>query len=116
MKKLLSYFSWVFLWVPLALIAVVFLVSNRQLVAVSMNPFADSTDLFTSPALPLWLWLMMMLFVGFGLGILGMWSSSAPRRRKTRALQREVKELKLALAVHKEARANPESLPVLKAE
>ncbi len=101
---------------PLAAFAVVFLVANRQSVALSFNPFSDQSGFLTSPALPLWLWLMVMLFIGFGLGIFGMWSSAKPSRQKLRDLKLEVKQLNKQLALREENPSSSEHLPVLKSE
>jgi len=60
-------------WIPLFVLAVLFLVANRQLVAISLDPFNASSPAVTSLALPLWLWLALMLFLGVGLGAAGIW-------------------------------------------
>jgi hypothetical protein len=112
MKALLN----LILWFPLAIIGVVFLIANRALVAVSLNPFADESGFLTSPPLPMWVWLMMMLFVGVALGSLGMWSSNAPNRRKARELRAELKSVRSELANIRESAPSSESLPVLKIE
>lgn len=112
MKKLIERI----LWIPVFLIAVVFMVANRQEVAVSFNPFADGSGFLTSVALPLWAWFMLMICLGMILGSLGMWSSGAPKRRNTKELREEVKSLKQQLASHREAQTDGETLPVLTSE
>lgn len=112
MKTLLN----LILWFPLAILGVVFLIANRALVAVSLNPFADESSFLTSPPLPMWVWLMMMLFIGVALGSLGMWSSNAPNRRKARELRAELKTVRAELANIREAAPGGETLPVLKTE
>lgn len=85
-------------WIPALVVAVLFLVANRQPVAVSFDPFSADAPALTTPALPLWLWLMAMLFAGVGAGALGMWMSARPRRQKSHAEHRELKALRRELA------------------
>jgi len=85
-------------------ITVLFLVANRQLVAVSLDPFNASDPAVTTPAFFLWFWLMLMLFIGLGVGAFGMWVSGNDRRRKARLERRELKALHKEIAVLKAAR------------
>lgn len=102
-------------WIPVLVIAVLFLVANRQPVAISLDPITPTNPAVSTPALPLWLWLIFMLFLGVGLGAFGMWLSGADRRRKARAEHRELKALRkemaaaTAAASRAEARAPAES-------
>ena len=91
--------KWLFriLWIPAFVLAVLFLVANRQLVAVSLDPFSASAPSLTTPALPMWLWLMTMLFIGLGAGSAGMWLSGRSRRQKAHAAQKELKALRAEL-------------------
>ena len=75
-------------------IAVLFLVANRQLVAVSLDPFRADNPAVTTPELPLWFWLMTMMFIGFAIGAAGMWLSARPGRQKARLERRELKALR----------------------
>ena len=110
-------------WVPVFVLAVLFLVANRQPVAVSLDPFSASNPAVTTAALPLWLWLMLMLFIGLGMGAAGMWLSGAERRRnytsakkELKVLKKEVTTLRQAAASHDNRQASePEALPVLEA-
>ncbi len=95
-------------WIPILAVAVLFLVANRQPVAVSLDPFSASNPAVTTPPLPLWLWLMAMLFIGLGLGASGMWLSGREGRQKARATRREVKTLRKELAAA-EKRASAEA-------
>lgn len=81
-------------WIPVLVLAVLFLVANRQLVAVSLDPFNAEAPALTSPALPLWSWLMVMLFVGLAAGAFGAWISARPKRVAARADRKLVKELR----------------------
>ncbi len=88
--------KWLFrvLWIPALILAVLFLVANRQLVAVSLDPFNAASPALTTPALPLWAWLMVMLFVGLGAGAFGAWLSARPNRVEGRANRKLVSELR----------------------
>lgn len=104
--------KWLFriIWIPVFVIAVLFLVANRQLVAISLDPFSAAEPAVTTPALPLWLWLMVMLFVGFAFGVMGNWLSARPNRVKARREHKELvtlrRELKAAKADLAAARSN----------
>jgi hypothetical protein len=113
--------KWLFrlIWAPVLIVAVLFLVANRQPVAVSFDPISANAPALTTPALPLWLWFMLMLFVGFFAGAAGMWMSGRPRRAKTRAGRRELKALRhelsetQALLAAAQSRAAQEEPPLL---
>ncbi len=94
MKKWLSRI----VWIPVFVIAVLFLVANRQMVALSLDPFSAAAPALTTPAFPLWLWLMLMLFIGLGAGAMGMWLSARPKRARARTEHRELKRLRAELA------------------
>lgn len=80
-------------WAPLGLIFVLFLVSNRQPVAISLDPLSTTNPLIVTPALPLWMWLTASLLFGFFTGATGMWISSRGGRIKSNAARRELKKL-----------------------
>ncbi len=88
--------KWLFrvIWIPVLVLAVMFLVANRQLVAVSLDPFNAEAPALTTPALPLWAWLMVMLFAGLGAGAFGAWLSARPKRVAARADRKRIKELR----------------------
>ena len=94
--------KWLFriVWIPVLVVAVLFLVANRQPVAISLDPFSASNPAVTTAALPLWLWLMTMLFIGVAIGSFGMWLSGSSRRRKNRHDRRELKNLRRTAAAH----------------
>ncbi len=112
MKKILE----LLIMVPLGLIAVVFMIANRESVAVSFNPFNDGSGFLTSIPLPLWGWFMIMVAIGMVLGMLGMWSQGATKRQRHREMRQELKTLRQQLAVRNEASTDGETLPVLKSE
>jgi len=105
MKKVLR---WV-VFVPVGAILVLFLVANRNPVALSLDPFSTVTPAVATPALPLWLWLMFSLLIGFFLGGAGMWMSGRELRIRAKADRIELKTLKKAAADAKPA-ANPAPL------
>ncbi len=85
-------------WIPVLVAAVLFMVANRALVAISLDPFNAEAPAVATPALPLWFWLMVMLFAGLGLGALGMWLSGAERRAQARDNRRALKAAQKELA------------------
>lgn len=106
-------------WIPAFVLALLFLIANREPVSVSLDPFSASSPSVTTPALPLWAWLMTMLFLGIASGAAGMWLSGARRRARMREERRELKSLRRELTVlteqlrTAEARANASSPPLL---
>ncbi|WP_425410633.1 LapA family protein [Hyphococcus sp.] len=86
------------IWIPVLVVAVLFLVANRMPVAISLDPFNADNPAMSTAALPLWFWLMAMLFTGVGLGALGMWLSGGERRSQARDNRRELKAAKKELA------------------
>lgn len=103
MKKLLGRFVWVCLGVAL----VVFLVANRQLVPVSLDPFSTENPVIATPPLPLWFWLIAALLTGFFAGAAGMWVSGRESRRAARAARRELEAVKRELAQARSAASGP---------
>lgn len=95
--------KWLFriIWIPVLTLVVLFMVANRQPVAVSLDPFNAEAPALTTPAFWLWVWLMLMLFIGVAVGALGMWLSGHDRRRKVRMERRELKALRKEMAALK---------------
>lgn len=113
MKKIISRL----IWFPIGVLIVLFLVANRQLVAVSLDPLSTENPAVATPALPLWLWLLLALLIGIFTGAAGMWASGRPARRRAHAEHREL------LALKRQARPTSPStdsadaeLPTLKAQ
>ena len=88
--------KWLFrlLWIPVLIIAVLFLVANRQPIVISLDPFNADAPALTSFQAPLWAWLIVTLFVGLGLGALGAWISARPKRAAAHADHKLVKQLR----------------------
>jgi len=93
-KKLLNWL----LWFPLGLVAVAFLVANRQPVAISFDPVSVDNPALATPPLPLWVWLTLALLFGFLLGAVGMWTSGRPARRRARAESEALRSLRRSAA------------------
>ncbi|HXI85876.1 MAG TPA: LapA family protein [Parvularculaceae bacterium] len=111
MKKLLSRL----IWLPIGFVFVMFLVANRQPVAISLDPISVEHPAITTPALWLWFWLVLAFLIGFFAGAAGMWMSSKSGRQKARAEHRELKALKKELAAAPKRAAPPDALPSLQA-
>ncbi|WP_375201642.1 DUF1049 domain-containing protein [Hyphococcus sp.] len=93
--------KWLFriVWIPILIVAVLFLVANRTLVPISLDPFRPENPALSTPALPLWFWLMGMLFLGVALGAAGQWLSGREARAQARDNRRELRAAKKELAV-----------------
>ncbi|MEO1135083.1 MAG: LapA family protein [Pseudomonadota bacterium] len=114
--------KWLFriIWIPVLIGAVLFLVANRTMVPISLDPFRPDNPALSTPPLPLWFWLMAMLFIGVGLGAIGSWFSGRDARFQARENRREVKALKkevAALSARAQSRApnEPHEPPRLEA-
>ena len=92
--------KWLFriFWIPVLAGAVMFLVANRTLVPISLDPFRPENPALSTPALPLWFWLMGMLFLGVALGAFGAWLSGREARAQARDNRRELRAVKKELA------------------
>lgn len=111
MKKILSRL----IWLPVGAVFVLFLVANRQLVSISLDPISTDDPALTTPALWLWFWLVLSLLFGLALGAAGMWLSARPSRELARESRREVKALRQEIAALK-AGGPTETLPALDAQ
>ncbi|MAW80923.1 MAG: DUF1049 domain-containing protein [Parvularcula sp.] len=107
--------KWLFriVWIPVLLLAVLFLVANRTLVPISLDPFRPDNPAMSTPALPLWFWLMGMLFIGVALGAAGQWLSGRETRAQARDNRRELRAVKKELAAleARQQKAAPEEDP-----
>lgn len=70
--------------VPLLLIAAFFAIANRDIVAVSLWPFAEPMHL------PLFVAIVAPLYLGFVLGALAAWIASGSSRARAREATRRV--------------------------
>jgi uncharacterized protein YneF (UPF0154 family) len=103
MKKILR---WVVV-IPVGALIVLFLIANRKLVALSLDPFSTDAPAIATPALPLWIWLILALFVGFFMGAAGMWVSDRELRIRAKTDRLELKALKKAMADAEAAPSEP---------
>ncbi|MGD9799073.1 MAG: DUF1049 domain-containing protein [Parvularculaceae bacterium] len=96
---------------PVGAILVVFLIANRQPVAISLDPFSVSNPAIATPPIFLWVWLMLALLTGVGLGAAGMWMSGRELRIRAKADRLELKALKKAAAAQSHPSPPPQTLP-----
>jgi hypothetical protein len=82
------------IWLALVAVFAVFLVANRQLVAISLDPVNVADPAVATPRLFLWIWLILFLLVGVFMGAFGMWLSGGEKRKRARADRELVKSLK----------------------
>lgn len=91
---------------PLALVLVVFAVSNRARVIVTLWPFPFELET------PLFLVILLTLLIGLLVGLLLAWMASAPRRRESRARAKRIAALEREVEGLRASRpAPPQSLP-----
>jgi lipopolysaccharide assembly protein A len=92
MKQSARILSWI-VTAPIAVLVVLFAVSNLDPVTLRLRPFPfDMT-------IPIWALTLIVLFVGFILGAIVTWIGDRKRRREGRLMARRVNELEQALAV-----------------
>jgi putative membrane protein len=90
---------------PLALVLVVFAVSNRATVSVTFWPTPFEIDL------PLYLVVLVALLLGFLLGQLTAWINGGKKRREAREKGRRVRELESELEASRGKRPEPPFQP-----
>lgn len=112
--------KWLFriIWIPILAMAVLFLVANRTMVPISLDPFRPDNPALSTPALPLWFWLMGMLFIGVALGAAGQWLSGREVRSQARDNRRALKaaQKELAVLAARQKQAAPEEDEPIKLE
>lgn len=89
-------FSW-FLWLPLAVLVILFVVANRGSVILSLDPAQDPESLL-SLSMPLWAVFMLGLFLGFILGGFVVWLRQASNRKALRMTRQELDRLRKQVA------------------
>ncbi|MEK7265081.1 MAG: LapA family protein [Pseudomonadota bacterium] len=94
MKKFLR---WV-VFIPVGALIVLFLIANRQPVALSLDPFSTESPALATPPVFLWVWLILSVLIGFFIGAAGMWMSGRELRIRAKADRLELKSLKKAAA------------------
>lgn len=77
-----------------ALLVILFAVSNREAVRVELWPFPYQL------ALSLYAVILLAVLVGFIAGVVGLWMVYGRRRREARRLRRQVRDLEESLARH----------------
>ncbi len=97
-------FSWI-LTVPLIVVAVVFLTSNREPVTLDLWPFEISLRSSLH-----WILLACVAF-GLVVGAMATWQSTAPARRRARQARRRVAELERERAAAAAADSGQPDLP-----
>jgi len=80
--------------IAVALLIVLFAVSNRAPAVVEIWPFPYQL------ALPLYAVILLTALVGFIAGLVASWLAGAAQRRETRRLRRQVRDLEESLARH----------------
>ncbi len=81
-----------FLAILVAVVVVLFAISNRMPVVVEIWPFPYQLQL------SLYAVILLAVFVGFVAGMTTAWLSGGKRRRETRALRKENRDLQASLA------------------
>ncbi len=76
-----------FLATVFAVLVVLFAVSNRAEVDITLWPFPFQATL------GLWLAILLALFAGIVIGLIMAWFAAAPRRRERKRLRGQVKDL-----------------------
>jgi len=83
-----------------ALLVILFAVSNLEQVAVRLWPFPYQLDL------ALYAVILLAVLLGFIAGIIGSWLAGSRRRRETKRLRRQVRDLEESLARHQMTTTN----------
>jgi uncharacterized integral membrane protein len=78
-----------------ALLVILFAVSNRQVVSVEVWPFPFQVSL------GLYAVILLAVLIGFIAGAVGAWLMGGKRRRHHRQTRKQVRELEQSLARHK---------------
>src|SRR5262245_17341359 len=107
MYAVLRFLRWV-LFLLVALVVVIFMVQNREVVEVGLWPLP-----FAMPA-PLWLIIASFLLLGFLVGVTSAWLSGGGTRKKARELARanaqkaqQISQLNQQVAAQKQTASGP---------
>lgn len=92
------------IWIPLAVIFIVFAVANRHLVTVSFNPF-DSGDPTGKLTLPLFVVIILVAMLGVVAGGVATWLRQGRYRRAARRFEAEARDARAQLAELRLSRA-----------
>ena len=91
---------------PFGLLVILFSVSNRGMVAVTLDPLPGAVDM------PLALLVLGMGVVGFAFGGLVVWMGQGRHRRLVRETRRKIDSLSAELAAARDAKPQPSARPV----
>ncbi len=85
--------------VPLAIVIVAFAVANRQIVAISFDPFDPAKPIYSTAT---WLFVPILgaLIVGVVIGGVASWSGQGRWRMAARKLEREIQVLRSKLSAY----------------
>jgi uncharacterized integral membrane protein len=89
-----------FIGAVVALLVILFAVSNRQTVSVELWPFPYQL------ALSLYAVILLAVLIGFIAGVIGLWLVSGAKRRELRRLRRQTRDLEQSLARHQMTTGN----------
>lgn len=79
--------------IPVAIIAVLFMVANRTMVTLTLNPFR-SGDAALSFTAPFFIWLFVFLIIGVIIGGVATWATQYKYRKALRMREDEVAKLR----------------------
>lgn len=90
-------------FVPLAIVIVLFALANRQVVTVSLDPFGGDPPSFSLTA-PLFIVLLLCALAGIIIGGVAAWIRQSKWRRAAREFQAEARSLAAELRARNEQR------------
>jgi len=94
--------------VPLAVVIIAFAVANREVVAVSLDPFSAEHPA-ASLTLPLFALVIVLLILGVLIGGIATWLRQSKWRRTARRLEREIADLHLEIGALKRTANIPDT-------
>lgn len=105
--------------IPIALVAIIFAVANREIVTISFDPFNSVNPAFALSA-PMFLTIILMVMLGVLIGGIATWLTQSGVRRSLRQssaeaerLRRELQETRLELDLQRRGTGTRASLPAL---
>ena len=99
-----------FILVPLAIVMIIFAVANREIVAISFDPF-DSAQPAFALKLPLFILIIALIGIGVVIGGVTTWLKQYKWRARTRRAEAEARALRAELAERKWPFDERSSLP-----
>jgi putative membrane protein len=87
--------------VIVAILVVLFAVSNRMAVTVEIWPFPYQLDL------PLYALILLAVLLGFIAGAIGMWMMGSAKRRELRRLRKQMRAMEQSLVQQRDLRDAP---------